>query len=154
MQAGRLGLAGSDAAGHLASQTVRLAPIVALIFAALFTALASVPASARDRCAPPAALGQVFVPPAPCFRMGAAFDLPTERYPHAVLGDAIEYGALIAYEERLEISVELPQHMVFEDLAPRLADLGGTGKPEILVVESHAELGARLAVYRARFVDG
>ncbi|MEL6235585.1 MAG: VCBS repeat-containing protein [Pseudomonadota bacterium] len=86
--------------------------------------------------------------------MGAAFDLPTDRYPHAVLGDAIEYAALVAYEDRLEIPFELPPYLVFEDLAPRLADLGGNGKPEIVVVESHAELGARLAVYRAHFVDG
>jgi len=36
---------------------------------------------------------------------------------------------------------------VFEDLAPRLADLDGDGRPEVIAVESHRDLGARLAVY-------
>jgi hypothetical protein len=41
----------------------------------------------------------------------------------------------------------LPETEVFEDLAPRLADLDGDGKAEIIVVQSHRDLGARLAVY-------
>ncbi|NDR59372.1 VCBS repeat-containing protein [Pseudoruegeria sp. M32A2M] len=41
----------------------------------------------------------------------------------------------------------LPEEMVFEDVAPRLADLDGDGAPEVVVVESHRDNGARLAVW-------
>jgi hypothetical protein len=37
--------------------------------------------------------------------------------------------------------------MVFEDAEPVLADLTGDGVPEVLVVESQADEGARLAVW-------
>lgn len=118
----------------------------------LLAALLAAPAAAFD-CTPPG-VGRIFLPPAPCYRIGAVFDQPTGRYPHGVLGDAIEYGALIAHEAREEAAVELPASRVFEDIAPRLADIGGTDKPEIIVVESDAERGAMLAIYRASFVDG
>ncbi len=42
----------------------------------------------------------------------------------------------------------LPDELVFEDTAPRLADLDGDGLPEIIVVQSHQRLGAQLAIYR------
>ena len=41
----------------------------------------------------------------------------------------------------------LPETLVFEDTAPRLADLTGDGRPEVLVVESSLTLGSRMAVY-------
>ncbi|MGB0497591.1 MAG: FG-GAP repeat domain-containing protein, partial [Rubricella sp.] len=43
----------------------------------------------------------------------------------------------------------LPRVLVFEDLAPRLADVTGDGLPEIITVEAHRTLGARLAVWTA-----
>ncbi|MDT8329203.1 MAG: VCBS repeat-containing protein, partial [Roseovarius sp.] len=73
---------------------------------------------------------------------------PTTRYAHGVLGDAVEWGALV-----LELSdgtrrrLTLPETLVFEDAAPRLGDLDGDGAPEVIVVESSLSQGARLAIY-------
>ena len=44
-------------------------------------------------------------------------------------------------------AVDLPADRVFEDLAPRLVDVGGDGSLEVVVVESDAARGAQLAVY-------
>ena len=43
--------------------------------------------------------------------------------------------------------VRLPDGLVFEDVAPRLWDVTGDGRPEIVVVESASDAGARLAVW-------
>ncbi|THH37503.1 VCBS repeat-containing protein [Aliishimia ponticola] len=73
---------------------------------------------------------------------------PTDRYPHGVLGDTIEYGALtLHYSAGPAITIRLPQTRVFEDIAPRIVDVDGDQKPEALVIESHANEGARLAIY-------
>jgi hypothetical protein len=45
--------------------------------------------------------------------------------------------------------VTLPDELVFEDTAPRLVDLSGDGQAEVVVVESHSEKGARLAIWTA-----
>ncbi|WP_164660006.1 FG-GAP-like repeat-containing protein [Tropicibacter sp. Alg240-R139] len=75
------------------------------------------------------------------------YDEPTRRYPHGVLGDDVEYGALVIQSAGQTITVRLPQDRVFEDLAPRLADLDGDQVPEIVTIESQAQTGAQLAVY-------
>lgn len=78
----------------------------------------------------------------------ARYDDPTTRYAHGVLGDAVEWGALvIETSEGRRLRFVLPQERVFEDLDPRLADLDGDARPEVIVVESHQNQGARLAVY-------
>lgn len=83
----------------------------------------------------------------------ARYAEPTGRYPHGVLGDAIEHGALeVTLASGRRQTARLPEVLVFEDTAPRLADLDGDGAPEVIVVESHADLGARLAVWG--LVDG
>lgn len=73
---------------------------------------------------------------------------PTTRYDHGILGDAVEYGAL---EMRLKdgrvLRLTLPDTNVFEDIAPRLADLDGDGEPEVITIESSLTKGARLAIY-------
>lgn len=88
----------------------------------------------------------------------AEYAEPTGRYGHAVLGDAAEWGALrlavdtCALCARMTISdviIRLPQSRVFEDIAPRLIDLDHDDAPEVVVIESDAQLGARLAVYDA-----
>jgi len=79
----------------------------------------------------------------------AAYDGPTTRYPHGVLGDAIEYTTLVVTRpggRTLRASWDAP--VVFEDLAPRLTDLDGDGVPEVVTVESHEQQGARLAIWR------
>ncbi len=78
----------------------------------------------------------------------ARYDEPTGRYGHGVLGDAIEYGALSLTLSTGSIrSFTLPDTSVFEDTAPRLIDLDGDARPEVLVVESDQNRGARLAVF-------
>ncbi len=72
---------------------------------------------------------------------------PTQRYAHGVLGDAIEHGALELTVDGQRRILRLPDERVFEDTAPRLADVDGDGAPEVVTVESHRDLGARLAIY-------
>jgi len=82
----------------------------------------------------------------------ASYADPTDRYDHGVLGDAIEYGALVlTLDTGKQLRIVLPESRVFEDIEPRLADLDGDGAPEVMVVETDANLGARLSVYG---VDG
>ncbi len=85
---------------------------------------------------------------------------PTTRYAHGVLGDDIEYGALEitiekagskAPQDNPEVRVvRLPKDRVFEDLAPRLADVNSDGTNEVVVIETQANSGAQLAIYDSR----
>jgi hypothetical protein len=78
----------------------------------------------------------------------ASYDGPTDRYPHGVLGDAIEHTTLVlTLDTGAERRFTLPETMVFEDTTPRLADVTGDGRAEVIVVESSLTKGARLAVY-------
>lgn len=78
----------------------------------------------------------------------ARFAAPTTRYGHGVLGDAVEYGALDLFLSNGRTRrITLPETRVFEDLTPRLDDLDGDGAPEVLVVESDLDRGARLSIY-------
>ena len=88
----------------------------------------------------------------------ASYEMPTDRYPHGVLGDDLEWGALrVGTRNRPgcaagggDIVLRLPPELVFEDVAPRVVDLDGQGPAEIVVVESHATKGARLVVWGFR----
>ena len=76
---------------------------------------------------------------------------PTTRYGHGVLGDAIEAGGLRAILRNGETTeYRLNEHSVFEDLRPRVADLDGDGREEIIVVRSYLNAGAALAVFGVR----
>lgn len=79
----------------------------------------------------------------------AAYAAPTTRYPHGVLGDEVEYGALVLHYAQTPspYTIRLPDSRVFEDIAPRRVDVDGDGRDEAMVVESHRDLGARLALY-------
>ena len=78
----------------------------------------------------------------------ARYTDPTTRYAHGVLGDAIEHGTLeLILSGGRRVSLTLPQSDVFEDTAPRLADLDGDGDAEVIVVQSNDRLGAKLAIY-------
>ena len=79
--------------------------------------------------------------------LGAAYAEPTTRYPHGALGDETEWGALVLQHGGGSVTIRLGPDSVFEDTAPRLVDLDGDGRDEVMVVESHQTLGARLAVY-------
>ncbi len=78
----------------------------------------------------------------------ARFTDPTTRYAHGILGDAVEWGALeMRGDDGRRYRVVLPEERVFEDVAPRLADVDFDGLAEVVVVESDLARGARLAVY-------
>jgi hypothetical protein len=79
--------------------------------------------------------------------VSAIYIEPTSRYPHGVLGDEIEYGALELQYLANRFVIRLPQSRVFEDTQPRMVDVDGDGFREVVVVESHIDKGARLAVY-------
>ncbi|MDG4648571.1 VCBS repeat-containing protein [Roseibacterium sp. SDUM158017] len=85
--------------------------------------------------------------------VAAWYEDPTTRYAHGVLGDAIEAGTLAVQlgpsEDCATARLVLPETEVFEDIAPRLSDIDGDGRAEIIVVRSHLDRGARLAVYAA-----
>ncbi|MGL4235589.1 VCBS repeat-containing protein [Tabrizicola sp.] len=75
---------------------------------------------------------------------------PTDRYDHAVLGDALEWGALemtLASGVLHVVTIRLPDNRVFEDVEARLADLDGDDRDEVIVVETDLARGASLAVY-------
>lgn len=73
---------------------------------------------------------------------------PTTRYQHGVLGDALEASRLMVETQDGDMLMfELPASRVFEDLEPRLEDLDGDNRDEILIVESDVNLGASLAIY-------
>jgi hypothetical protein len=76
---------------------------------------------------------------------------PTDAYDHGVLGDRIEGRALVIEPRSGERqTVRLKNDAVFEDLEPRLADLDGDGRDEIVVVKSYLTRGSALAVIAAR----
>ncbi|HMO72489.1 MAG TPA: VCBS repeat-containing protein [Paracoccaceae bacterium] len=95
------------------------------------------------------------LPDLPAWPVEAVLEGPTDRYPHNVLGDipaftrlevtAMACGECAHWKESAQVRLDPP--LVFEDVAPRLWDIDGDGRPEILVVESHEQQGARLAVW-------
>lgn len=79
---------------------------------------------------------------------------PTDRYPHGILGHVQGWGSLIV-DVRLcpacgassaRLRIDLPETRVFEDLAPRLWDVTGHDRPEVVAVEGDMEQGAWLVV--------
>lgn len=78
----------------------------------------------------------------------ARFEGPTDRYGHAIMGNLPEWSRLCLEGDGAGACVTLPETSVFEDIAPRLADMDGDGVPEAVVVESNFQGGAALAVYR------
>ena len=88
--------------------------------------------------------------------LSARYIEPTTRYDHGVLGDDVEWGAIelvvdtcpdCARVIRETWVIRLPEERVFEDTAPRVVDLRGDTGRAVIVVESHRDQGALLAVY-------
>ncbi len=87
----------------------------------------------------------------------AEYSEPTTRYDHGILGDAIEWGALVLSVDtctgcdggphKRKFTIRLPENRVFEDVAPRLVRLQDVASPAAMVVETDVNLGARLALY-------
>lgn len=84
---------------------------------------------------------------------------PTRRYPHGALGSPVHAGSVhvLARTPRgpmVAVSLSLPVHRVFEDRVPRLVDLDGDGRDEIVLVEADALRGAALVVLGLAQRDG
>lgn len=111
----------------------------------------------RARMAPRIGLVSLAISGPACAEiLSANYADPTTRYAHGVLGDAVEYGALIlkvaacddcAFRKSVTLRFTLPENRVFEDIAPRLTDLDGDGLPEVVVIETESSTGASLAIY-------
>ena len=73
---------------------------------------------------------------------------PTTRYGHGILGDAIEAATLkVTTRDGTTLALSLPPTEVFEDRAPRLADLDGDGTTEVIAIRASVTLGAAVTVY-------
>jgi hypothetical protein len=77
----------------------------------------------------------------------AWYSAPTDRYPHAVLGDDIEGGALVVRTRAGRLLTTELDLSVFEDNTPRLADIDDDGRDEVWVVRSDMLSGARFEAY-------
>ena len=85
----------------------------------------------------------------------ARFAESTQRYPHNIMGSLSAHTDLVVTwasckscpPQAQRLSARLPEALVFEDFAPRLVDMDGDGRSEILVVESDQQQGARLALW-------
>ncbi|MCL4186605.1 MAG: VCBS repeat-containing protein [Rhodobacteraceae bacterium] len=94
-------------------------------------------------------------PDHPAWPISTVLGGATDRYPHAILGSVPGWAQLTvvalscgACRHGVEAAlVVLPERRVFEDVAARLWDVTGDGRPEIVVVESDISRGARLTVW-------
>ena len=86
----------------------------------------------------------------------AEYGAPTGRYDHGILGDAIEWSSLTLTfstcptcpnNDAEAVKFTLPKTQVFEDVAPRVIAGLGDAPDTVLVVETHLEKGARMALY-------
>lgn len=80
--------------------------------------------------------------------LSAWYESPTTRYGHGILGDAVEAGRLAVEKTDGEIvRYDLDQQTVFEDRYPRLKDLDGDGKIEIVTIKASLSDGAGVTIY-------
>lgn len=78
----------------------------------------------------------------------AMLSCATDRYAHGVLGDTIEAGCIIVEDEFNAVyQLDLPEHQVFEDLIPRIADINGDEHNDVVLVRSDSRKGAALSIY-------
>lgn len=81
--------------------------------------------------------------------VSASYADPVERYGHFALGRPYEYARLTASTDAgRQLELRLAQDEVFEDLVPRLVRLASDAPPELLVIVSQRDGGARLALVR------
>lgn len=73
----------------------------------------------------------------------------TDRYGHFALGKPHEYAAITARTDRGDyLRFELPAGLVFEDLKPRIVNLGAGADKQLLTIVSGLDGGARLMILR------
>ena len=77
----------------------------------------------------------------------AGYGPDVDVYPHRIMGDIFEKQELrVVGADGVTHSLTL-QDNVFEDIAPRVADMDGDGLGDVVVVETDVNLGASLAIY-------
>ena len=84
---------------------------------------------------------------------------PTSRYPHAAFGSPVHAGSLHVLVADTsgalqQLTLTLPAQRVFEDRVPRLVDMDGDGRDEIILVEADTARGAALVVFGLRAAAG
>lgn len=137
--------------------------LIAFAAVALFAAVGSAFAQLRTYVIPPGeppVLSSVLTRDAlPDSRVGhgsndiaqAWLAVPTNRYPHGVLGDKVEAGTLrVRTAGGAVLSYVLPENAVFEDLNPRVQDIDGDGLDEVILVKSHLQFGSCLVAFGIR----
>lgn len=81
----------------------------------------------------------------------AWYEDPTDRYRHAILGDALEAASLaVRTRNGQTVRLTLPGDQVFEDRTPRIADLDGDGRMEVVTIRSSARGGGSVALFGVR----
>ncbi len=87
--------------------------------------------------------------------VSATYAEPTKRYDHNIMGRIPAWGRLTVdlapcatcSSGVVRVRIDQPHSRVFEDFAPRLWDITGDGRPEVVAVESDLSKGSRLAVW-------
>lgn len=76
---------------------------------------------------------------------------PTDRYRHFVLGATVEASGLqVRMRDGRVLTLTLPPDQVFEDRRPRIVDLDGDGRDEVVLVRSSSRTGSALVVVGER----
>lgn len=78
----------------------------------------------------------------------AQYSMPTEKYGHAVLGDAIEAEQLVVYANNQFYEFTLSNQYVFEDIRPRLVDVDGDDQVELICIRTNVNAGAGIIIYK------
>ena len=77
----------------------------------------------------------------------AGYGASVDVYPHRIMGDIFEKQELrVVDADGVMHSLTLRDN-VFEDIAPRVADMDGDGLGDVVVVETDVSRGASLAIY-------
>ena len=77
----------------------------------------------------------------------AQYGPDVDVYPHRIMGNVFEKQELRVVDARGVTHSLTLQDNVFEDIAPRVADMDGDGLGDVVVVETSVTLGASLAIY-------
>ncbi|SDY83756.1 Repeat domain-containing protein [Jannaschia faecimaris] len=87
---------------------------------------------------------------------GAWYEQATDVYGHGIMGKVADAERLVVHVQRdgeggcPYVRTEAGEDHVFEDIAPRVADVDGDGRSEIITVRSSLTQGAQLVVYALR----
>lgn len=84
---------------------------------------------------------------------------PTRRYPHGALGSPVHAGSVHALVRAAGRAPQVVSHTlainrVFEDRVPRIIDLDGDGRDEIVLIEADTLRGASLVVLGLQWQQG